>query len=352
MMRLTGLVALGIGLCILSSIPGAAPAKSLKKTIKNPTDKPANDLHVCTTGDHNNTTHAPGWTPPRLNGNGTYCVDWPAGSGSVPAGGSVTVKVNTGHSGAIDDKNTYLTRNDTALTVNPCTCGCEKSCCTCLWVVDGNNLQRFSLTPSGEHVLTMLNREPVPVVYTNVKVWVHNLNSNGEVDSLDTFDIPTGVLSAAIPSVIELLAFQDTTFFLEPFAPATYDLFVADEMNTCHPAQESAEIAMADVPTSPSAVGDSPSPARFDMFPNYPNPFNPNTTIGYRIPDAGHVRLEIYDVEGRLLATLVDEQQAAGHYTSTWEGVDSSGKKLASGTYFARLEFAGGVRSRTIVLLK
>lgn len=351
MRQLRGLATLGIGLCILISAPSTS-AKTIKKTIKNPTDQPANDLHVCTTGDHNNRTHAPGWSPPAGYGNGSYCVDWPPGSGSVPAGGSVTVKVSTGHNGAVDDKNTYLTFDDKPLTVTPCTCGCGQTCCSCLWVVDGNNLQRFDFSPSGEHVLTIVNREPVPVSYTNVVVWLGNDNSAGQVDSLDLFDTPTGTPSALVPPIIELDAFRDTTFILEPYAPATYDLFVADEMNSCHPTLESAEIAMAAVPESPSASGQTPSVPRFDMFPNYPNPFNPNTTIGYRIPEAGHVRLAIYDVEGRLLAVMVDAHMPEGHYTVTWEGKDSDGNQLPSGSYFARLEFEGSVRSRTMVLLK
>ncbi len=74
-------------------------------------------------------------------------------------------------------------------------------------------------------------------------------------------------------------------------------------------------------------------PKQFALHQNYPNPFNPSTTIRYDVPASAHVTLQIYDLLGRVVATLVDEQQSPGQYTVRW---DPSG--LSGGTYFYRID--------------
>jgi hypothetical protein len=74
-------------------------------------------------------------------------------------------------------------------------------------------------------------------------------------------------------------------------------------------------------------------PKSFALMQNYPNPFNPSTTIQYDIPNAAHVTLRIYDVLGRLVATLVDGVQAASSYKVEWNAT-----AFASGVYFYRIE--------------
>jgi hypothetical protein len=88
--------------------------------------------------------------------------------------------------------------------------------------------------------------------------------------------------------------------------------------------------------------------------PNYPNPFNPKTTIDYVVPDAGGaVRLGVYDLSGRLVRMLVDGEQPAGRHVAVWDGCDDRGRELASGVYFYRLAIGGGYRTeRKMVLLK
>jgi hypothetical protein len=81
-----------------------------------------------------------------------------------------------------------------------------------------------------------------------------------------------------------------------------------------------------------------------------PNPFNPATSIAYRLPTAGYVNLAIYDVTGRRVATLVAENRAAGEHTARWSGHDDSGRTVASGAYFAVLD-AGSVHLRKKLLL-
>jgi FlgD Ig-like domain len=84
----------------------------------------------------------------------------------------------------------------------------------------------------------------------------------------------------------------------------------------------------------------------------YPNPFNPTTTIAYHIPKSGFAKLQIYDLKGRLVETLVESQRAMGDYAAAWDGRDDEGSAVASGVYFARLSFDGTLRTQKIVLLK
>jgi hypothetical protein len=86
---------------------------------------------------------------------------------------------------------------------------------------------------------------------------------------------------------------------------------------------------------------------------NYPNPFNPSTTIKYSMPTAGHLKLSIYDVRGQLVKTLVDGVRPAGAgQTVVWDGTDERGSTAASGVYFYEARALGDVRIGKTTLLK
>lgn len=95
-------------------------------------------------------------------------------------------------------------------------------------------------------------------------------------------------------------------------------------------------------------------PASFVLsVSNYPNPFNPSTTVSYTVPSRGKVSVAICDARGARIATLVDnEDRAAGAYRAVWDGRDERGVVAASGVYFARIEHTSGTRSKRMVLLK
>ncbi len=78
-------------------------------------------------------------------------------------------------------------------------------------------------------------------------------------------------------------------------------------------------------------------PLVFDLRQNAPNPFNPRTALRFSIPEAGVVQLAIYDVNGRLVRTLVDGNRVAGVHEVTWDGMDDAGRAVASGVYVCRL---------------
>jgi hypothetical protein len=83
-----------------------------------------------------------------------------------------------------------------------------------------------------------------------------------------------------------------------------------------------------------------------------PNPFNPSTTISYSLDKPGLVRIQIYDVSGRLVRTLINKPQEAGSYDIAWDGTDSQGAALASGVYFARFAGVGIRQTHKLLLLK
>ena len=93
-------------------------------------------------------------------------------------------------------------------------------------------------------------------------------------------------------------------------------------------------------------------PAVSELHPNAPNPFNASTLIAYRLAASGPVRLEIYNLLGQPVRTLVDRTQAAGAYKVTWDARDRRGAAVAAGIYLTRLTFPGGERTRRLILLK
>jgi gingipain R len=94
-------------------------------------------------------------------------------------------------------------------------------------------------------------------------------------------------------------------------------------------------------------------PLKTELSGNYPNPFNPTTNISYALKNAGHVTLEIYNIKGEKVTTLINDEMEAGYYTATWEGKNSSNKSVASGIYFAKLRADGRYTStRKMIMLK
>ena len=112
----------------------------------------------------------------------------------------------------------------------------------------------------------------------------------------------------------------------------------------------------ANFESAPLTVEQLTAPTEYVLMPNYPNPFNPSTTIGYTVPGTGSrheaigngwVRLSVYDILGREVAVLVNEKKAPGSYTVRF---DAGG--LASGVYLYRLTAGGFSQTRTMALTR
>jgi hypothetical protein len=100
--------------------------------------------------------------------------------------------------------------------------------------------------------------------------------------------------------------------------------------------------------TAETSVGSNTSiPTEFELAGNYPNPFNPSTTVRYALPHSARVELNVYDVQGRLIATLVDEPKERG-----WHTVEFDGSEIASGTYLVRMTADDFAATRKMLFVK
>ncbi len=152
---------------------------------------------------------------------------------------------------------------------------------------------------------------------------------------------------------------RDMAYFLNDFDasyPTTAAAFTAGEgacpvgALTWFPAVDAAACEAA-ATTVERISGEVPS--GFVLDQNYPNPFNPTTSITYALPEASTVSLVVYNVLGREVARLVNAQsQAAGTYQVSWDGLDATGSRVASGMYFYQLQAGGTLVSKTMTLLK
>jgi hypothetical protein len=88
-------------------------------------------------------------------------------------------------------------------------------------------------------------------------------------------------------------------------------------------------------------------PSAFSLAQNYPNPFNPTTTISYKLDEPSYVRLEVFDVRGARVATLVDREMIAGEHS-----VEFNAQGLSSGVYFCRLTAGDQIAMKKMVLLR
>lgn len=90
----------------------------------------------------------------------------------------------------------------------------------------------------------------------------------------------------------------------------------------------------------------------FSLMPNYPNPFNPITNIPYFIRDRVNVKLAIYDILGREVKMLEDNEKDPGFYESVWDGRDNSGRPTANGVYFCRLIVGVFCHTKKLILTR
>lgn len=114
----------------------------------------------------------------------------------------------------------------------------------------------------------------------------------------------------------------------------------------------SAETLTVVTPVSVRDHADGTVPESYRLEPNFPNPFNPSTTISYILGKAGETKVSIYNLVGKEIKTLVDQVQVAGTHSVVWDGRDNSGRAVASGVYVVTLRSGDFKQSRRITLMK
>ncbi len=93
-------------------------------------------------------------------------------------------------------------------------------------------------------------------------------------------------------------------------------------------------------------------PKEFTLFPAYPNPFNPIVNLRFGLPERRSVRVDVFDITGRRVTTLINKELKAGWHTIQWKGTDDAGNNAASGAYFIRLDAEKEVRTLKVLLIK
>ncbi|HSQ74997.1 MAG TPA: T9SS type A sorting domain-containing protein [Bacteroidota bacterium] len=117
--------------------------------------------------------------------------------------------------------------------------------------------------------------------------------------------------------------------------------------------QSTTAVVYANIPYSfVTSVSEEQIPVGFNLLANYPNPFNPSTTIAYDVAVKGQVTLTIYDMLGREVRTLVNDVQDGGRHEMQWDGRSNLLQPVTSGVYMARLTTGAGARTLSIMLLK
>jgi len=94
------------------------------------------------------------------------------------------------------------------------------------------------------------------------------------------------------------------------------------------------------------------TPSAYNLAQNFPNPFNPSTTIRYDMKEKGLVRIKIYNVAGALVRTLVDDMKDTGAYSILWDGRNNAGTAVASGIYFYKMETKDFSQTKKMVMLR
>ena len=94
------------------------------------------------------------------------------------------------------------------------------------------------------------------------------------------------------------------------------------------------------------------TPSSYALEQNYPNPFNPSTTITFSLPKSGHARVDVYDVLGKHVTTLIDENMGSGNFRVTWDGSDKNGARVSSGMYIYRMVSGSFSMTKKMLMVK
>ena len=171
-------------------------------------------------------------------------------------------------------------------------------------------------------------------------------NRQTEMDSLAS--VLAGLLATASNAGDSAsLGFQRAKF--------NYDFYEADGSHGVHNtnyARALLQSAIDNFSLTGVEVADELVPLKFALEQNYPNPFNPSTEIQFSVPARGTVRMDVFDMAGQRIATLLDEEMASGTYRVSWDGRGADGRSVASGVYLYRIQAGGFVATRKMVLVK
>lgn len=252
--------------------------------------------------------------------------------------------------------------------------GLENGCVTCHMqdrTRSGNTLSNHSMMMSGD---TSYSFNPVSVCknchgeisdYNEIQA-AYDYDRNGKIEGVQTeIQGLLTQLAAILPkdstgSVIgsgSLSASDSAAVYGKPDVVAgiwNYRFVVADGSLGVHNAKYAVRLLYKSLGWTPLWVKTitGTTPSAYALNQNYPNPFNPSTTIRFQLPQEQKVKLQIFDITGALVKTLLQEAISAGTKEVVWDGTNQTGVKVASGMYLYRLEAGSFVATKKLVLLK
>lgn len=185
---------------------------------------------------------------------------------------------------------------------------------------------------------------------------IHNLYIIGNFAFVSHYSAGFRVYDVSNPSDVVLLDTYDTApaltgdgyegaYGVYPFGPGGI-VYVSDSDNGLY------LFTVEDFAGVPTGVVATPDARAARLIGNYPNPFNPSTTIAYEVARTGDVSLAVYDVDGGLVRVISRGRASAGRREARWDGTDERGRRVASGVYFVKLTAGGAADTGRLLLLK
>ncbi|MBI5472878.1 MAG: carboxypeptidase regulatory-like domain-containing protein [Ignavibacteriae bacterium] len=205
--------------------------------------------------------------------------------------------------------------------------------------ITGINIGVKPVTSSGLTLVRGIVRTNTSAAIPGVEVTA--FNAEGDIVSIGTTDA-TGayMLDAVEPGVIAVAASRYGYNDAQSSVTIEQNLYTMDNVN------------LTLVSDGVTSVISNVAPNSFALMQNYPNPFNPNTTIRFDIPFASKINVKIFNVLGQEVAQLVNDVVAAGQHQVVWNGTDGSGRSVASGIYFYRLNAASSADGSEFTSIK
>jgi FlgD Ig-like domain len=138
----------------------------------------------------------------------------------------------------------------------------------------------------------------------------------------------------------------------DPFDFQVLSFSGTDSMVVTLSAIPSVEITVNYIDVVGIEAEDDLTPDDYALLQNFPNPFNPSTSIKFKVPETSNVTLRIYDMLGQEVRTLFNGEVQSGTYTVNWDGLNNSGVQMSSGNYVYRMIANGFVQSKKMILFK
>ncbi|MFZ0389799.1 MAG: S8 family serine peptidase [Calditrichia bacterium] len=192
------------------------------------------------------------------------------------------------------------------------------------------------------------------IAFINTGGFLYLLESDGLPRT--GFPIEMGGLLKSSPTITDL----DNDGDLELLAGGSSEMFVYDVPGNATADQQWFTLQgnyqrtgnYQEIFTSIAQPGITQFPQEYRLEPNYPNPFNPVTTIAFQVPQKSTVKLEIFNILGQKIRTLVNDVRDAGRHTVRWDGTNDAGYQMPSGVYIYRMESEDFVQTSKMMLMK